>query len=621
MTATLTAPSRDYTKPLPLATFSITASRAAELASQGQLVPWQGVLAVEGVGTGDGRQIEPGALRWAALPLPLMAQFENPVGGMGHDGAVLAGRIDDIVRIDDNRVWARGFIDPEAPGGLRLINALDKALMRGVSVDLDDVTVTQLRSKDGKPRRNIVDGRIRGATVTPFQAIVEAEISLDTEALAASGGDPFVGQAARILTPISYEESLIELLSTSLVASGKIPVDPPLAWFDRRKFDKYTPLTITGNGQVFGHIAAWGTCHISFRRCEPVPRSGTDYAAFRTGKTLTAEGIEVRTGPLVMDTVHPDLMARASDAQAFYAHTGCAVADLIPYEDEYGIAVVGAMRPNVDPVQLRALRGSDVSPDWRTVNGRHRECVALLAVNNSGFKQPHTALAASGGQPSTVKRFVKPGGVAAAIGPDGEVLALVASGRALDLDEGGCEDDGKPIEFADEPGYDDGRRQAVTAMLVERFGPKIRTFRAPAPPPPVRTFRAPTQFGYNPKQARHPAGSPVGGRFAPTGSGTPAEAGVVKRAAKRLRKKIGKLIDDAAKEGHQSPGAQPLTNVAHGAYAADTETFHAQHNQADQADHGAGAGGYDAETQKVVDRVREDDERRKDAIGSVRQGR
>lgn len=475
MTATLTAPAPDYSQPLPLATFSITASRAAELAANGQMVPWQGVLAVEGVPTGDMRQIEIGALRWAQLPLPLMAQFENPVGGMGHDGAVLAGRIDDIVRIDENRVWARGLIDPSAPGGPNLINALDKMLMRGVSVDLDDVTVTQLRSSDGKPRRNIVDARIRGATVTPFQAIVEAEISLDTEALAASG-PAVLGQTARVTTPISFEESLIELLSSNLVASGKIPVDPPLAWFERRKFDRYTDLTITPAGQVFGHVAAWGACHISFRRCEPVPRSQTNYSAFRTGKVLTAEGVEVRTGPLVMDTVHPDLLMMASDSQAFYAHTGCTVADLIPYEDEFGIAVVGAIRPDVAPQQLRALRGSDVSPDWRTVNGRPRECVALLAVNNSGFK-PLAALAASGGKP--MKRFVAPGGVAAALDPDGEVLALVASGGALANQPSDCTEDTFTAE----------RRSAATAALLDRFGSKPRIFHHPAPPPKVRSFR------------------------------------------------------------------------------------------------------------------------------------
>jgi hypothetical protein len=467
----------DLSKPLPVATFkmmtSITAGRAIELAAAGQLIPWQGVIAVEGVRTGDRRFIDLGALRWADLPLPLMAQFENPVGGEGHDGAVLAGRIDDIVRIDSDRVWASGVIDPAAPGGLDLVNALDKMLMRGISVDLDDVLVVQRRTEHGMTR-GIASGRIRGATVVPFQAIVEASIQLDIESLVASAGDAS-GSMARLLSPIDGIETFIESHG-GLVASGKIPVDPPAAWFEKRKFDGVTPLTYTGNGEVFGHIAAWGTCHISFRRCEPVPRSQTNYSSFRTNSVLTAEGTTVRVGPLIMDTVHPDLRRMAADAQAFYHDTGCVVADVVPYEDKYGIAIVGAVRPDVKPEQLRALRGSDISPDWRTVNGRPRECVAMLAVNNSGFKVPQSLVASAG-------QYVEPGKIAAAIDTDGEVLALVASGPMVPEDLG--------AEVDEKPDVTDEWRDQARARVMERFGPKFRTF-TEAAQPRVRILRAAT---------------------------------------------------------------------------------------------------------------------------------
>lgn len=128
-------------------------------------------------------------------------------------------------------------------------------------------------------------------------------------------------------------------------------------------------------------------------------------------------------GTIMMDTVHPDLKMRASDAQAFYAHTGSAVADVALYEDQWGIAAAGALRPGVTPEQVRALRGSDISPDWRPIGGR-LECVALLAVNTSGFITP--ALAASGSQ---AINGVAPGRLAAMLDIDsGEVTALVAAG-------------------------------------------------------------------------------------------------------------------------------------------------------------------------------------------------
>jgi hypothetical protein len=66
------------------------------------------------------------------------------------------------------------------------------------------------------------------------------------------------------------------------------------------------------------------------------------------------------------------------------------------YENEWGIVAAGAMRSDVTPEQARRLRGSDISPDWRKVNGR-LEVVGLLAVNVSGFIVE--GLAASAGRP------------------------------------------------------------------------------------------------------------------------------------------------------------------------------------------------------------------------------
>jgi hypothetical protein len=476
--AVLERPTTDLTKPLPVATFNI-ASRAQQLMSSGELVPWSGVIVVEGVPTGDRRVIDRGALSWADLPLPLMVQVQNPVGGGGHDGAVLAGRIDDIIRIDEDRVWASGMIDPASPGGPDLINALANNLMRGISVDLDDVLVVQRRSEHGQ-QGGIAAGRIRGATVTPFQAITQATIQLDVDQLAASAGEAASTNLARILTPLDGIESFIDTHS-ALVASGKIPTDPPAAWFVKRKFDEVTPLTVTADGRIFGHIATWGSCHISFRRCEPVPQSSTNYAAFRTNSVLTAEGSTIRTGPLVMDTVHPDLRRLASDAQGFYDHTGCQVADIVPYDDRFGIAIVGAIRPDVKPEQLRALRGSDISPDWRTVNGRPRECVAMLAVNNSGFKVPQTLVASAG-------QYIVPGKIAAAIDENDEVLALVASGPMEPI-EGGEEMSDVEVDNVFEELIDDEWRDAARARVLEAFGPKFHTFRE-AVSPRVRVFQS-----------------------------------------------------------------------------------------------------------------------------------
>jgi hypothetical protein len=36
------------------------------------------------------------------------------------------------------------------------------------------------------------------------------------------------------------------------------------AWFRNPHLDGPTPLTVTDDGRVYGHLALWGTCHTGF---------------------------------------------------------------------------------------------------------------------------------------------------------------------------------------------------------------------------------------------------------------------------------------------------------------------------------------------------------------------
>jgi len=417
----------------------------AEVPVSSETAAWEGLIAVEGVETGDGRFLAQDALTWRELPLPIMSMTENPVGGSGHDGAVLVGRIDSLER-RGQEVWATGVIDLGSENGREAHRLLQNKMMRGVSADIDKVEwevdesadpLDQLLGDSGGQR--VAKGRLMGATLTSFPALAECEVwlsgdspsyeratagreaggeSVDESALAASGGFP-----TRIVfhTPLSDTGALV-----ASAGAGVYPVNPPAEWMDDPKFDGPSSMTVSSDGRVKGHVALFGACHIGFgQRCVEVPRSSTNYAGFLTGTVLSAEGTTIKTGQLIVDTVHPDLKLAASDAQSFYAHTGCAVADLVVGEDQFGIWVAGAMRHTADEGDARIVRGSDASPDWRNLvhNGKRfpREMCALLAVNNSGFK----ALVASA---SNVEDFVEPGRNAAYIS-DGEVLALVASAQ------------------------------------------------------------------------------------------------------------------------------------------------------------------------------------------------
>ena len=72
-----------------------------------------------------------------------------------------------------------------------------------------------------------------------------------------------------------------------------------MSWFKQPEPDEPTGLTVTSEGQLYGHAALWGTCHTGKPgRCVTPPRSRSGYAYFQTGITELQEGGAVRTGPL-----------------------------------------------------------------------------------------------------------------------------------------------------------------------------------------------------------------------------------------------------------------------------------------------------------------------------------
>ena len=166
-----------------------------------ETAPWEGLIAVEGVETGDGRFLMEEALSWRNLPLPLMLMTENPVGGDGHDGARLAGRSDKVWR-DGTEVYGSGVLDLGSDAGREAHRLLGKQMLRGVSADIDRVQWDV--EADGDPlaealgmsqSNRVAQGRIMGATLCVFPALEECSVWLvdgagtmheSPEALAAS---------------------------------------------------------------------------------------------------------------------------------------------------------------------------------------------------------------------------------------------------------------------------------------------------------------------------------------------------------------------------------------------------------------------------------------------------
>lgn len=177
----------------------------------------------------------------------------------------------------------------------------------------------------------------------------------------------------------------------------------PAAWFEDPHLKMPTPVTVTQEGRVFGHIAQWGTCHTGLGlsvgdgdACVAAPPSASGYAYFLTG-VVDTDGGEVPVGSLTMGTGHAGERLGSHPAAAHYDNTGFAVADVTVGEDEHGIWFSGAMRPGLDEDKVREFKAATLSGDWRKVRGDY-EMVAALAVNVPGFPIPRLALAASGGR-------------------------------------------------------------------------------------------------------------------------------------------------------------------------------------------------------------------------------
>lgn len=173
---------------------------------------------------------------------------------------------------------------------------------------------------------------------------------------------------------------------------------PPIDWFRDPQLDGPTPVTVTPEGRVFGHIATWDTPHVGMpgKNVRP-PRSRADYGYFNTGVVAADDNgtpVDVSAGRLTLDTGHASLTSDASDAAAHYDNTGTVVANVTAGEDAHGIWFSGAVAPGVDDLKRHKLKSSSVSGDWRPIDGS-LELVAALMVNSGGFPIPRARVASA----------------------------------------------------------------------------------------------------------------------------------------------------------------------------------------------------------------------------------
>lgn len=363
---------------IDLSTIILTAAQAVQ---QAEDEPWEGVLTVEGIESGDGRLFNLGSLDWADLPMPLMYQ---PASVGGHDASVLAGAITYIVR-KKNQVFGRGHVFGNMLAGEYGEGIRNMMSTGGVSVDVDsvkDADVEMVYEAEAglmsKPSMTIFNrGRIRGATLVAFPAFVEAKLNFVGEALTACGC--IQDSEGYVLTAASGDKS----------HTITIPDLPDPSWFNEpTDVEMHGAFTITDEGRVFGFVAPSGVRHRSVDRY--VPMGNVDYERWMSKETIVAGGGRVKTGVVTMDCGHAatDNYGSLANRRQHYDDSCSVFANVRVGEwPGKGVWFAGALRHGVNAEQVSKAMGCQLSGDWQPLPERPgtQELIAALLVPVPGF--------------------------------------------------------------------------------------------------------------------------------------------------------------------------------------------------------------------------------------------
>lgn len=399
-------------------TISPNGDETQEVATEADLSEWEAVLALEGHETSDRRYLMPGEITERDLPQTLMIQTINEEG---HRGAEAGGRIDSIWRVTPEEARGMGYELNDVPDDAIVIMAsgvfadnehgregarlVDEEILRGISVDLAPTEFVPLNPETYEPVEedldlfdlimgNFVTGvkaAIMGATVVPFAAFGEAVI----RTLTASGSEPGVFHLV--------SDYGIKIKKPFALVASAAPLKPPVEWFADPQLTELTPLTITKEGRVYGHLADWKGCHTGNSGfCIPPPRSNSGYAYFNVGEMECAEGELINCGKIMFSMSggrHAPVDRRLSveEVWAHYDDTTCVGGYVKAGSDAFGTWVAGSLRPNLTEEEIQHIRLHPPSGDWRPVQG-DTELVAALAVPIPGFPIPRAEayLVASG---------------------------------------------------------------------------------------------------------------------------------------------------------------------------------------------------------------------------------
>lgn len=440
---------------------------------------WRGLLAPIGVPTGDGRRFAEGSVTHRELPLGLKWQRTDEPG---HDASILIGSVTEVNFGTVDAAVKAGWITADAAkasgldgktmgawGTGELFDDVDPATMPRLAEDVAEATLLTSRGVIGP---SVDAGSADAIMAEPGsdEPISEERWEELWDEAWENGTEPVVEvlfthyeiAAATLVTVPAFAQCLpFELdapaedstedeapdadteastqRAVALVAAAG--VYGPLEAFADPALPGITPITITeadefGVRRVFGHVAAFGVCHVGIREaCTTAPDSHRQYADFhRYTTTASGHSLPVACGRITV--AHGQLTGKCSCCPGIDDHAcnrlsmGATIAHYdkarpVVYaragSDQFGIWVAGVLAPEADEADVAALGRQKVSGDWREVAGA-LELVEVLTLNREqpGFPLPRTAMS-NGHQVSLVaagavssSRTGRPGNPAAA---------------------------------------------------------------------------------------------------------------------------------------------------------------------------------------------------------------
>jgi len=182
------------------------------------------------------------------------------------------------------------------------------------------------------------------------------------------------------------------------------------ATFDDPKLARITPITITEDGEVFGHIATHDTCHVGMpRQCVTAPMSNRNYSDFHRYALPTPDG-HIEVGRITTglgnfactckrcrgrNDDHACLQLNAAGAIGHHDKLST-IAWVRCGEDtkNNAIWVHGVLNPDASIDDIASLAKARVSGDWRPVGGNSELVEVLsLAKERAGFPLPSVRMA------------------------------------------------------------------------------------------------------------------------------------------------------------------------------------------------------------------------------------